>query len=140
MGLLGWEKVSRSDDDYKACVVAVSAGGTIAGLVVGSAGAPLTAGASVPVVGAAGAALGFVVGYLACPYLAPRVRDKLTGGVSLSQNEVQDAAEAMAQYANIKDAKTALRLLASVRRDAVTTNANWKCLDPASQARKITAA
>lgn len=110
-----WEKVSRTSEDYKACQLATSGIGVAAGGIVGGAGAPLTAGLSVPVVMAAGGLLGFAAGYLACPYLAPAVKKKLTDGVNLSQNETKHAVEAMHKYAGFSEEKKSLQILAELK-------------------------
>ena len=110
-----WEKVSRNSDEYKACQMATAGIGVAAGGIVGGAGAPLTAGLSVPVVMAAGGLLGFAAGYLACPYLAPAVKRKLTDGVTLSSNEANNAVEAMHKYAGFTDERKSLAILAELR-------------------------
>ena len=98
-----WEKVSRDSEEYQVCSAAMIGGGFLAGGAVGGAGAALTAGLSVPALYAAGGALGWAVGYIACPYIAPKVKEKLTVGHKLTQNETQNAVEAM--YKNSGAAK-----------------------------------
>jgi len=111
----GWEKVSRDSEEYKGCVAAVTGVGGVAGLIVGAAGSPLTAGTSVAALGAAGVGMGFITGYLACPYLAPKVKKKLLDGAELSDLEAKNAAQAMGRYALVSDAKSATQLVSQIR-------------------------
>ncbi len=138
MPLEGWERVKRDDEYYKACTVATTAVGAIAGLAVGASGAPLTGGLSVPVVGIAGALLGFGAGYLLCPYLAPVIKKKIETGASMTPTEISSAAEAMGRYAGVHSAGDAIQLLALVKRSAATASFEQQaCIDPRSTAKSL---
>ena len=110
MPLTGWEKVSREDEVYKACLTVSTAGGAIVGGMTGSFLGP--AGTVSGYLG--GAAWGFAAGYLACPFLVPPIKSKIERRLDLSEAEVREAAEAMGRYALVSDAGSALRLLAVV--------------------------
>jgi len=141
MTLFGWEQVDRNDSDYKTCLAGVSAVGTAAGVLVGAIGAAPTAGTSLAALPLAGTAVGFATGYLLCPYLAPAVRRKITLNGSLTQKEVESAADAMGRYAEVRSAAEAVRLLSIVRKVSLgTRNEVSVCQAPKSVARKLLSA
>jgi hypothetical protein len=112
MTLSGWERVSRADPVYKACLIVSTAGGAIAGGATGTILGPAgTLGGY-----AGGAAWGFAAGFLLCPYLAPAIKRKLEMGDVFGEADLRNAAEAMGRYAGVTQANEALRLLAVVRR------------------------
>jgi hypothetical protein len=134
MPLLGWENVSRDDPDYKLCVKASVAAGTVIGGVTGS----MAMGTGTIPGALAGSLWGLALGYLACPYVAPAVRRKIESAMPLSDADVRSAAEAMAQYAGVKQASDALKLLALVkctRRE--TRPAAGACNDPRRTAQQL---
>ena len=112
MPFADWEKVSRSSDDYKICLVGTTAVGAVGGMAVGAFTVnPL----GVLGGGVGGALLGLGFGYIACPYLAPLVKRKIMNGERMDETEVRTAAEAMSRYAGISNAEDSVRLLARVR-------------------------
>ena len=117
--MFGWEKVDRNDDYYKACLVGTTAIGAVSGLLTG---APTGPGAVVTT--AAGGVLGFTVGYLACPYLAPQIRKKIEGGLALNEGEIKSAAHAMSRYAGVSKAGDAVKLLAVTRSQRHASSGN----------------
>lgn len=125
--------IDRTTDEYMACVAGATAIGVVAGLISAGVSAAPTAGTSFLVLPLEGAALGFATGYLLCPYLAPRIKDKIMGGVTLSEGEVESAAGAMSRYAGAHRDADALALLARVRvtvDNGLPTTANNRCVDP----------
>lgn len=98
--------------------------GVTAGGITGGAGAPLTGGLSVPALMAAGGVLGWAVGYIACPYLAPRAKKKLMSGQKLTHNETKNAIEAMHKYAGLNREEDAVRILAELRPSLVGMRAD----------------
>jgi hypothetical protein len=131
----GWEKVSRSDPYYKACLTVASAGGAIAGGAVGSFLGP--AGTGVGYLG--GAAEGLAAGYLACPYLAPYIRAKFEQALPLTEADLRSAAEAMTRHAGVEQAADAVKLLAMVRSLGPSAGSRAACLDPRLAARQLLA-
>ena len=131
----GWEKVERDSAEYEACVAATSVVGVGAGGITGGAGAALTAGLSVPVLMAAGGALGYVAGYLACPYLAPAVKKKLMAGERITHNEAKNAIEAMHLYGNFTNEQQTLTTFAGLRQMLAT--GNQSAPTPQSQANLV---
>ncbi len=136
MPLFDMKKVSRDDPAYKACLAGSVAAGAIVGTQVGGAGAPLTMGSSLVAGPLAGAAWGFVAGYLSCPYLVPKVRKKLQDGTELSEEDLVSAVEAMGQYSHTKDVKQALRLTA-LARSMAPASTEGSCSAPPSTANQI---
>ncbi len=137
MGLFGWEKVSRDDPVYLACLAGTTATGTAIGSAMGS--------MTLPGIGTVagfgwGTALGFVAGYLTCPYLAPSIKRKLEIEDVLSEAELSSAAEAMSQYANVSQAEEALRLIAIVRSAGFQGKSRPICESPPEMARSLLAA
>ncbi len=133
MGLVGWERVGRNDQSYKACVAVTTAGGAIAGGVTGSFLGP--AGTLTGYAG--GAAWGLTIGYLACPYLVPALKRKIESSMPLSEAEVRSAAEAMGRYAGVREATDAVRLLGMVRTCDPSRRIGGACGDPAATARQL---
>jgi hypothetical protein len=86
-----------------------------------------------------GVVWGFVMGYLACPYLAPGIKRKFELDQSLSDAELRTAADAMSRYADVKTASDALKLVALVRRDARIVADTPVCAAPAQVARRLLA-
>lgn len=136
MNLLGWENVDRSDIYYRACMVATTAAGGAAGIIVGGVSSVPTAGMSFSLV-PAGLALGLAAGYLACPYLAPRIKKKLEMGVPLADHDVRPAVEALAAYAGIRNASDAVKLLAIVRAQSPGARLSSRCDNPAFAAQRL---
>ena len=129
----GWERVSRSDPYYKGCLAAFTGGGAILGGMTGSVLGPLGTGAGY----LGGAAEGFAAGYLACPYLAPRIRAKFEQGLPLTEMDMRPAAEAMSRHAGVDRAEDALKLLGVVRSLGPTAGSRAACLDPRLAARRL---
>jgi hypothetical protein len=136
MGLSGWEKVPRSDPYYRACVVTSTAGMAVAGDIIAPMAAPLTGGTSFLLV-PAGAIMGFVGGYLACPYLAPILRSKIEQQLQLTDQEVRQAADAMARYSAVGDAGKAIKLLAFAKTQAASAKSPPRCENPPDVGRQI---
>lgn len=112
MPLLGWESVGRDDPYYKACVAtSTGAGAIIGGATAGFLATPISS----PAGYLGGMLWGFVAGYLACPYLAPRIKQKIETGMSLSDSETRSAAEAMGLYTRLKSAKDAVKLVGMIK-------------------------
>jgi hypothetical protein len=132
MPLLGWERVSRDNPDYKACLAVTTAGGAIVG---GATGSPLLL-PGVMAGYAAGAAWGLAIGYLACPYLAPAVRQKIQAGAALSDLELRSASEAMGQYAGVSNASDAIKLVRLVK-GARAPRTVQPCMDPRIAAKQL---
>lgn len=109
------ERVSRDDPYYKACLAASTVAGGVAGNIVGSVAAPATAGLSLATLPWGGIAMGFAVGYLACPYLSPLLRPKIENNLRLDEFAVDQALRAMSQYAHVSNSGDAVKLLAMVR-------------------------
>ncbi len=125
--------IDRTTNEYMACVNGTTAIGAVAGIVVAGFSAAPTAGTSFLVLPLEGAALGFATGYLLCPYLAPRIKEKIMGGITLSHAEVESAAGAMSRYASAHRDEDAVALLARVRvtvDNGLPTTANDRCIDP----------
>jgi hypothetical protein len=139
MELFGWERTSRSDPYYKACMVGAVAAGGLSGKIVGAMASVPTGGASFILV-PAGLALGFVTGYMACPYLAPSIRQRVEAGMSLSEAEVRKAAESMGRYAQVRDASEAVTLLLIARRLAGDARGAQCTVNGAFAARQLLAA
>ena len=133
MPLSGWERVGREDPYYKICLKASTAGGSLVGLAVGAWGGPV----GLPAGLAAGTVLGFAAGYVACPYLAPGIKQKFPLGGLLSDAETTSAAEAMGRYAGVSDATGAIRLLAVARAWSKGAPAAPACANPAFVARQL---
>jgi hypothetical protein len=133
MKLFGWEKVSRDDKNYKACLAITSGAGAVIGAAVGS---------PVPVAGtvagyAAGAVWGFAAGFVLCPYLAPAVKRKIENGLPMTEAEVRNAAEAMGQYASLQDAPDAVKLVSFVKALGPSSPRSLSCEDPADYAKHL---
>jgi len=135
MGLFGWETVSRDDPSYKACLTATTGGGAIVGGMTGSFLGPAGTIAGY----AGGAAWGFGLGYLACPYVPPLVKKKIESGFSLSDSEIRSAADAMSRYAGVQQASDAVKLVALVKSNARAKLGGEVCRDPARTARQLLA-
>lgn len=133
MPLLGLERISRADPVYKACVTAATAGGAIIGGATGSILGP--AGSVGGYFG--GAAWGFSAGYLACPYLAPKIKQKFELGQSLTDQEVSSAARAMSNYAKISAAKDVLKLVSIVRAQSTRKGSAPVCGNPTFGAKRL---
>jgi hypothetical protein len=114
-------------------VTGTTAIGAAIGIGAAAVSAAPTGGTSFLVLPLEGTALGFATGYLLCPYLAPRIKEKIMGGVTLSQAEVESAAGAMSRYAGAHRDEDALALLARVRvtvNNGLPTTAHDRCIDP----------
>lgn len=125
--------IDRSTDEYKVCMAGTTAIGAVVGIMAAGFSAAPTAGTSFLVLPLEGAALGFATGYLLCPYLAPRIKEKVMGGETLSDAEVQSAAGAMSRYAGAHRDEDAVALLARVRvtvAKGLPTTANDRCGNP----------
>ena len=132
MTLFGWERVSRSDPVYQACLTVSTAGMAILGGAAGSfLGPPGTVSGY-----AGGAAWGFAAGYAICPYLAPAIKRKLELREVLTETDLRNAAEAMGRYAGVTQASEALRLLALVRSARIPPR-SAVCANPRLVARQI---
>lgn len=133
MSLSNWEKVSRSDPGYKACLTGTTAALSVVGGMTGAAAGGLGA---VPGY-AAGALYGFIAGYLACPYLVPLIRGKIESGEILSEYEMRSAAESMGRYAQLSGAPDAVRLLAMIRQGQPKRLGSPACVHPAYVAQQL---
>lgn len=96
---------------YRICMLGTVAGGVASGLMVGRwvGVAGLLSGA------AAGAVLGLVVGIKSCPRLAEPIKQKLFSQATLTHGEVNEAADALAEIAQLRSRVDALDLLALLR-------------------------
>ena len=133
MRLLGWDTVGRDDPNYKACASLATAIGAVAGGATGSFLGPAGTVAGY----AGGAAWGLAGGYLACPYLVPALKRKIESGMPLTNAEVRSAAEALGQYARVRQATDAVKLLAMVRISCRTGVGSSSCHSPALTARQL---
>lgn len=133
MPLIGWERLERTNTYYKACVAGATAAGAISGMIVSGPTGGMAAALTVP----AGTAMGFVAGYVLCPYLAPAIRDKFERDQHLTDQEVRSAAEAMSLYSGVRKADEAVRLLALVRATPAATRGGLRCANPVATARQL---
>lgn len=133
MQLFGWERVDRENADYKACVAITTAGGAIVGGATGS----VVPGAGNVAGYAAGGLWGFVLGYLACPYLAPVVRRKIESGMPLTHIEIRSASEAMGSYAGVNSAPDAVKLVRLVKIAGGNKSVAPTCSNPAETAKQL---
>jgi hypothetical protein len=131
MPLFDWEKVSRSNPYYKACLTGLTAGGAILG---GAVTAPVGA---APVGYVSGAGLGLAIGYLACPYIAPRLKEKLDLGDTLQHDDIASAVEAMHRYVGVKSANEAVKLVAIARANITYPASPPLCTTPQRLAKQL---
>ena len=129
-----FEKTTRDDPYYKACV----AGTTVIGAAVGMFGGSLAVPGAGTLAGAAGAGLiGFGIGYFACPYLAPAIKKKIQGNVKLSEEELFSAVEAMKTYSGTRGDLEAIKLVALVKSIPSETSENLVCGNPNKVAKNL---
>jgi hypothetical protein len=99
---------------YRMCVLGATGSGVASGLMVGRwvGAAGLLSGAAV------GAVLGLVVGLRTCPRLAEPIKQKLFTKALLSEHELDSAAKALADIAQLPSRSEAIRLVALIHATA----------------------
>ncbi len=111
----------KSTDSYRFCRAALTAGGAAAGLMVGSAGAAASLGLGalgLPILGAAGAALGNAVGARVCEGAPAWLQRKFASGQSVSDPELRLLVGSLRKAQPALSRQAALDVLAAQRRAA----------------------